>query len=355
MDTLRRFLNILYMNNAEPYFVGGYVRDKILGKINKDIDIEIYNISQEKFEDLLGRYTEVDLVGKSFGVYKANFDGIDIDFSFPRKEVKTGEKHTDFEIVVDPFISTREASIRRDLTINAIMEHCITGEIVDNFNGIEDLENKILRMVDSKTFQEDTLRTLRVCQFASRFGFEIEEETKNFMKTIDLNTISQERFLEEFKKGIEKGNPKVFFKNLYENTRFSEIVKTTYSFANLPEYPILLNDILPVMFSPNELKKITNRKDLLKLSEIAYKLSQSSSLTKIIEYSIFYQKQIEDYFRMLYFVKGKIFTNHFKQAYFLASKYFLTGEQLLDFGIKPGKIVGEMLFKDKFNKIQLFL
>ena len=120
---LNNILSKLRKSGAKTFYVGGYVRDELLGKENKDIDIEIHNISEDNFINIFkSQNIKLDYVGKSFGVFKASLDVEDFDFSFPRTEVQTGDKHTDFEISVDPFIGTEKAAERRDFTINALMK-----------------------------------------------------------------------------------------------------------------------------------------------------------------------------------------------------------------------------------------
>ena len=199
------------------YFVGGYVRDKLLGIPNKDIDIEIHNIAPYILEDVLSEFGNIEArtVGNNFGIY--NIKGYDLDISLPRKEKATGKGHKDFEIVVDPFLSLEESAKRRDFTINALMEDILTGEIKDYFGGLDDLNKGIIRHIDDKTFIEDSLRVLRACQFAARFNFTIAPETINLCKTMDLSALSKERVAGELTKALIKGEtPSIFFDSLYE-------------------------------------------------------------------------------------------------------------------------------------------
>lgn len=195
---------------GQTYFVGGYVRDEILDKVNKDIDIEIHNITNEQLYNILNKLGTVKTQGASFGVY--NLKGYDIDIAQPRMEKATGRGHKDFEVFVDPFIGTEKAAKRRDFTMNALMKNVITGEILDHFGGINDLHNGIIRHVDDITFKEDPLRVLRAAQFAARFNFNIANETKDIMRTMDLSTLSKERIYTEMKKALLKANkPSIFF------------------------------------------------------------------------------------------------------------------------------------------------
>lgn len=197
------------------YFVGGYVRDSILDIPNKDIDIEIHGIKPEILKNILSELGDIQTIGNAFGIY--NLKGYDLDIALPRKERCIGTGHKDFEVYVDPYIGTHAAARRRDFTINALMKNILTGEIVDEFNGLNDLKNHIIRHVDSSTFREDSLRVLRACQFAARFNFKIASETINLCKTMDLSTLPKERIAGEPSKALLKAKkPSVFFNSLYE-------------------------------------------------------------------------------------------------------------------------------------------
>lgn len=211
MTRLQDFLKTLSYKGAKTYYVGGYVRDMILGKENKDIDIEIHYITEKEFLDTCKSFDlDIKLCGQAFGVYKAVLDGQDIDFSFPRTEKLIGTKHTDFEIVVDPFIGEEKASQRRDFTINALMMDTQDGTILDFHKGMKDLEDKIIRHTSDK-FSEDALRVYRAAQFASRFGFTVAPETLELCKKIDVTHLPQERIQEETYKAFTKGTPSIYF------------------------------------------------------------------------------------------------------------------------------------------------
>lgn len=200
---------------GKVYYVGGYVRDKILGLPNKDIDIEVHNIDVKDLKDILISFGKVKLVGESFGVF--NLGGYNLDIALPRAEVPTGTKHTDFEITVDPFIGVEKAAERRDFTINAIMQNVLTGEIVDPFHGQEDILQHQIRHVNEKAFTDDALRVLRAAQFAARFNFEINGQTKDLMRHVTLQHLPRERIYAELEKALLKGkSPSTFFRALAE-------------------------------------------------------------------------------------------------------------------------------------------
>lgn len=194
---------------GHSYYVGGCVRDSILGIESKDIDIEVHNISIEDLENALARYGQVDLIGKSFGILKFKSNSCEAEFSIPRTEEKVGAAHKGFEISLDPNMGLHKAVMRRDFTINAIMRDCVTHQVIDPVGGIKDLRDRILRPVSDKSFEEDPLRLLRGFQFAARFGmypsFEMVayEMPKGVVK--DLWALPKSRIWGEWYKWATKG------------------------------------------------------------------------------------------------------------------------------------------------------
>lgn len=203
------------------YFVGGCVRDKLLGLENKDIDIEVHWITPDVLKSILDSVGEHTEHGKSFGVYGVK--GYDIDIAMPRTERSTGIKHTSFEVDVNPYLGEIEASRRRDFTINALMENVLTGEIVDIWGGIQDLKDKIIRHVDREKFQEDALRVFRAARFAAKLDFTVAKETISLCKTIDTSNLSKERVFGETKTALLKSErPSVYFEQLRKMNQLSE-------------------------------------------------------------------------------------------------------------------------------------
>lgn len=205
---------------GRAYYVGGFVRDGLLGKKNEDIDIEVHGITPDELEkilDMLGRRIEL---GKSFGVY--SLSGYSIDIAMPRKETATGSGHREFKIDVDPFIGTEKAAMRRDFSVNAIMQDILSGEIIDHFGGEMDLRSGVIRHINDNAFGEDPLRILRGAQLAARFNFKIASETVELCKKIDLSSLSGERVFEELKKALLKAEtPSLFFENLRQMNQLS--------------------------------------------------------------------------------------------------------------------------------------
>ena len=217
-------LNIIFdkllFNSIRPIIIGGYVRDFLLQKESKDIDIELYGINSfSKLEEILEEFGDVNSVGKSFGVCKLKVDDLDLDFSLPRSDSKIDKGHRGFEIQVDSSLDFKTATSRRDFTINAIGYDIQTKEILDPFNGQKDLKNRVLKAVNIDKFQEDPLRVLRAVQFSSRLNLSIDNELfivcKRMIENSILDELPKERIFIEIQKLLLKSlTPSLGFKLL---------------------------------------------------------------------------------------------------------------------------------------------
>ncbi len=217
----RRLAEGIAARGGRVYFVGGCVRDRFTGTPLKDVDVEVYGVTPRELREVLSALGTVVEKGAAFGVLGLEHSGLDV--AMPRKESRTGELHTDFDVSVDPFLSTREASRRRDFTCNALMEDVLTGEIVDHWHGREDLAGGVLRMVCRETFGEDALRAFRGAQFAARLGARIEPETMAVCRSVDVTHLSRERIYEETVKALMKAErPSVYFRALREMDHLRE-------------------------------------------------------------------------------------------------------------------------------------
>lgn len=194
--------------------VGGYARDAALEKITghpqttKDIDIEVYGTSFEDLRERLSFMGKIDLVGASFGIIKLTNPqtGNVLDFSIPRQDSKVDKGHKGFRVTGNPDMSVREAARRRDLTINALALNPLTGELIDEYDGLRDLKDGVLRATDLELFGDDPLRALRVMQFAGRFNFRVDPATAEVCRLLDLSELPGERIGEEWIKLMTKSH-----------------------------------------------------------------------------------------------------------------------------------------------------
>ena len=202
-SAVKQITQLFKKEGADIYLVGGCVRDSLLGLSPKDIDIEIYKLPPETIESVLAKHFKIDTVGKNFGVFLLK--GYSIDVSLPRKESKTGLRHTDFKITGDPYMHPKDAALRRDFTINAISYDLVKEVLYDPYNGIDDLSNKHLRHI-STAFSEDPLRVLRAMQFVARFNLSVSADTLKLCQSLTPLEIPKERIWEEWKKLLLKGH-----------------------------------------------------------------------------------------------------------------------------------------------------
>jgi tRNA nucleotidyltransferase (CCA-adding enzyme) len=213
--------------------VGGWVRDRLLGRDSKDVDIEVFGVPAGALRALLESLGRVELVGESFQVYKLG----DIDVSLPRRESKTGRGHKGFDIAGDPSMSIGDAARRRDFTINAISWDPLTGEYLDPFNGREDLSRRILRVVDPATFPDDSLRVLRAIQFAARFDLTLEEETRAICARMPLDDLPAERIWGEFDKLLTSAKPSVGFALAQDLGVVGRLFPELHALVDCPQEP----------------------------------------------------------------------------------------------------------------------
>lgn len=206
MEKIKEIARII---GGKSYLIGGAVIDSILGNDIKDWDVEVYGLSLADIESALTKNSlNADMVGASFGIIKTQYDGLDIDISIPRKENRIGKGHRGFDVEFDPCMTPKEAGLRRDLTINSMYMDIETGEIVDPFGGMKDLQNGVIRATNSDTFVEDPLRVLRIMQLLPRKGKVVDSDTVDLCRSIvdEFAYLPKERVFEEFSKLLTKAS-----------------------------------------------------------------------------------------------------------------------------------------------------
>jgi tRNA nucleotidyltransferase (CCA-adding enzyme) len=187
--------------------VGGWTRDRVMGRESKDIDVEVFGVPELALHALLTSLGRVDSVGESFRVYKIG--GIDV--SLPRRESKAGRGHRGFVVTGDPLMSVADAARRRDFTINTISWDPLTDEYLDPFDGRADIQRRLIRAVDAMTFGDDSLRALRAVQFAARFEFTLDNRTRDLCRAIPLDDLPAERIWGELAKLLRAPRPSIGF------------------------------------------------------------------------------------------------------------------------------------------------
>lgn len=215
--------------NIESYVIGGYVRDYLLGQeLKKDIDIVALGSGIElalKVSEMLPKKPKVQIF-KTYGTAMLRFEDTEIEFVGARKE----SYHFDSRNPVVENGTLEDDQNRRDFTINALaisLNMNNYGDLLDPFNGLEDLKNKIIKtpLDPDITYSDDPLRMLRGIRFANQLMFEIEEKSLlSIAKNKDrINIITGERIVEELNKILSTDRPSIGFLLLY-NTGLLDII-----------------------------------------------------------------------------------------------------------------------------------
>lgn len=206
-------------HHIEAYIIGGYVRDIFLNRPSKDIDIVVLGNGIE-FAELAGKHLKSKVaVFKNFGTAMLKYQDLEIEFVGARKESYRSDSRK--PIVENGTI--KDDQLRRDFTINALaisLNSANYGELVDPFNGITDLNNKLIRtpLEPELTFSDDPLRMMRAIRFASQLNFTIDEQALNAIKKQKerISIVSKERITDELNKIILSEVPSIGFKYLFD-------------------------------------------------------------------------------------------------------------------------------------------
>lgn len=205
----------------EIYLVGGCVRDLVLGDIPKDWDM-CTNAKPNEIKNVLKKHNIKSYdSGIQFGTITAQYDKYEYEITTYRKETGYADsRHPDSIEYVDDI---HYDLLRRDLTINALAYNPINCSIIDDFGGLDDLNNGIIRAVGNPAdrFREDGLRLLRTIRFAIKYHFEIEADTSAAIKKYSyiINDVSKERVTDELFKILKLNKP---VKKLF--TDYSDII-----------------------------------------------------------------------------------------------------------------------------------
>jgi len=219
---------IVTENNLQCYVIGGYVRDLLLKRPSKDIDIVVVGSGIDLARDVakkLGRKGKISIY-RNFGTAMLRYDDLEIEFVGARKESYRSDSRK--PVVEDGTL--QDDQNRRDFTINALavsLNKATYGELLDTFDGLTDLKNKILRtpLDPDITYSDDPLRMMRAIRFSTQLEFVIEEKSLEAIRQNKdrITIISRERIIEEINKMVLSAKPSTGFA-LMERTGLLELV-----------------------------------------------------------------------------------------------------------------------------------
>ena len=234
------------INEAENlYYIGGVVRDEILGTKSFDIDLTYVGNAIDFAQQLDD--TEILKINEPFGTVKIKFNGKEIDIASTRSEIYERAGH--LPTVTKIGCSLKEDVLRRDFTINALAKNIKTGEITDYTGGLEDIKNKKLRILHNKSFIDDPTRILRALKFGVRFNFTLDGNTEKlrdeYLKNVNYD-MSYKRIKKELTETFNLNSQKAYEEfcdaKIYKLITSDDIKKPEINIENLiNKYKSLLN------------------------------------------------------------------------------------------------------------------
>ena len=224
----KEIANAARVLNMDCYVIGGFVRDKILGRPTKDMDIVCMGDGIRLAEEVAKQFTPLPQVNffKNFGTAQIKFslpdshEPFEIEFVGARKESYNYDSRK-------PAVTTgtlQDDQNRRDFTVNALaisLNEKKFGELLDPFDGLKDIENKVLKtpLAPDQTFSDDPLRMMRAIRFAAQLNFNIEAGTFASIKrnAARIKIVSGERIADELNKILLSKKPSIGFDLLYKS------------------------------------------------------------------------------------------------------------------------------------------
>jgi poly(A) polymerase/tRNA nucleotidyltransferase (CCA-adding enzyme) len=220
------------------YAVGGRVRDEMRGDLAgapfpiKDLDYVVVGVPLDELLSRLRAVGRAELAGASFSVIKTTIGTTTADVALPRRERSTGVGHRDFVIESGPHIPLEEDLARRDFRMNMMARAIRTDsaresrDLVDPYNGAEDVRRRRIDLLRQEAFVEDPLRMLRAVQFAARFAYEITSSTRRALCASSplIASVSQERVRDECIKLLSAERPSVGFEIMRETGLLAHVM-----------------------------------------------------------------------------------------------------------------------------------
>lgn len=326
-----------------PFIVGGFVRDKILGFPNKDYDIEVFNITEYDFENILKKFGTFKKVG-NFSIYLIRRN-IEIYLNIEKKDLSLNEQ-------------IYYASRRRDFTVNALYYDLLNDRIIDYLDGQKDIEKKILKYSEKVEFLRDPLRILRAVYFFSKYDFEISNDLIDIitLNKEKLKIVSKERIFNEFQKVFK--NKKIvskYFESLKklglnnilfdENVEFSKIHLLKSNDIN--DYFAVLaleTKSFPCFFVEDK----TIIRNSISISNSVKLLEKADEITAYLINKLSRKTNLKSILR----IYGLGNNNKKEKAVVLYKEYLkrkstlvplVEGKDLIEMGYKPNKIFSEIL------------
>jgi poly(A) polymerase/tRNA nucleotidyltransferase (CCA-adding enzyme) len=224
-------MDIINIQDKNLFFIGGIVRDELLGKQSFDIDLT-YQGDAIEFAKTIDN-AEIIQVNEPFGTVRIKLNNKEIDIASTRSEIYPQKGH--LPEVNNIGCSLKDDILRRDFTINALAKSTLTNEIIDYTNGLDDLKNKTLRVLHDNSFIDDPTRIIRGLKFSIRFGFKLDEHTKE-LQDYYLQNINYDMSFKRLKKELIEPfnlNSTEAFKRFVEQDMYKLIAPQNFELPNV--------------------------------------------------------------------------------------------------------------------------
>lgn len=330
------------------FYIGGVVRDELLGRKSFDVDITYVGNAIE----YCSKYGEVIQENPDFGTVRVNVDGKEVDFASTRSESYPKKGH--LPVVEKIGCSLKEDVMRRDFTINALAKSVATGEIVDYTGGLEDLKNKKLKVLHDESFIDDPTRIIRGLKFSIRFGFDLDMHTRKLQEEYLANInydMSYKRvkkeLIETFNLNSQEAFERFINENIYKLVTENDVKIPEINIENLindykPEYVWIvyagaLKDLSKLPLTKIEQKILDEVPDKILNNDFKiYKAFENVRLETVLLYGILFDEKI-----------ARHYLDDLKQI-----KISLTGNDLLNLGIKPSPKYGQIFDEILKHKLE---
>ena len=235
LELARHIVRELKSSGHQAYFVGGCVRDLLLGGEPKDYDVA----TDARPDQITALFPKAELVGAHFGVVLVHNSGAHVEVATFRSDhaYEDGRHPVDVEFETDP----HQDVLRRDFTINALLLDPDSNEVLDFVGGLADLRNRLVRAIgDPETrFREDHLRLLRAVRFAARLNYQIEAETLAAIRRLHglILRVSAERIRDELVRILTDGGARYGFELLDDTGLLSDILPEVAAMKGVAQPP----------------------------------------------------------------------------------------------------------------------
>ena len=325
-------MDIIKIYDNKLYYIGGIVRDKLLGVESFDVDITYVGDAVE----YCSKFGEVIQKNPDFGTVRVNVEGCIVDFASTRAEVY--EKKGHLPVITKIGCSLKEDVMRRDFTVNALAQNVATGEIVDYVGGLDDLKLKKLRILHDESFIDDPTRIIRGLKFRVRFGFDLDEHTRQLQEDY-LANINYDMSYKRVKKEL------IETFNLNSNLAFKIFVNEgIYKLLSPEKFDLPEADVesLVTKYNPNnvwlvylgllpDLSRLEFTKEEKKILDDFYSIGNLNDDFEI--YKAFENKSIESI--LLYGIAKNLNAATRYLDILRKIKISITGKDLLQLGITP--------------------